>query len=93
MRPKAELKLRKLQHTHGLLMYPSMYDGVQMFKELNDEPANLHDAYDSDEHERKIENVRDELLPDNCTGQEFADRVNTLIRDDCYVPKRALALP
>eukprot|EP00965_Chrysotila_dentata_P144008 4756741-Pleurochrysis_carterae.AAC.1 len=29
MRPKAGLKLRKLQHTHGLLMYPSMYDGVQ----------------------------------------------------------------
>eukprot|EP00965_Chrysotila_dentata_P170084 5613807-Pleurochrysis_carterae.AAC.1 len=53
----------------------------QMFKELKDELANLHDAYDSDEHERKIENTRDELLPDNCTGQEFADKVNTLIRD------------
>eukprot|EP00965_Chrysotila_dentata_P128000 4232540-Pleurochrysis_carterae.AAC.1 len=25
--------------------------------------------------------MRDELLPDNCTGQEFADKVNTLIRD------------
>eukprot|EP00965_Chrysotila_dentata_P026449 875870-Pleurochrysis_carterae.AAC.1 len=34
MRPTASLKLRKLQHTHALLMYPSMYDGVQMFKEL-----------------------------------------------------------
>eukprot|EP00965_Chrysotila_dentata_P075688 2500259-Pleurochrysis_carterae.AAC.1 len=58
MRPKAGLKLRKLrklQHTHGLFMYPSMYDGVQMFKELRDELANLHDAYDSDEHERQIE--------------------------------------
>eukprot|EP00965_Chrysotila_dentata_P149657 4941847-Pleurochrysis_carterae.AAC.1 len=52
-----------------------------MFKELKDELANLHDAYDSDEHERKIENMRDELLPDNCTEQEFADKVNTLIRD------------
>eukprot|EP00965_Chrysotila_dentata_P160957 5314640-Pleurochrysis_carterae.AAC.1 len=29
MRPKAGLKLRELQHTHGLLMYPSMYDGVE----------------------------------------------------------------
>eukprot|EP00965_Chrysotila_dentata_P082685 2728248-Pleurochrysis_carterae.AAC.1 len=29
MRPKAGLKLRNLQHTYGLLMYPSMYDGVQ----------------------------------------------------------------
>eukprot|EP00965_Chrysotila_dentata_P051357 1703178-Pleurochrysis_carterae.AAC.2 len=53
MRPKAGLKLRKLQDTHGLLMYPSLYNGVQMFKELKDELANLHDAYDSDEHERK----------------------------------------
>eukprot|EP00965_Chrysotila_dentata_P041813 1387052-Pleurochrysis_carterae.AAC.1 len=25
--------------------------------------------------------MRDELLPDNCTGHEFADKVNTLIRD------------
>eukprot|EP00965_Chrysotila_dentata_P034147 1136577-Pleurochrysis_carterae.AAC.1 len=59
MRPKAGLKLRKLQHTLGLLIYPSMYDGVQAFKELKDELANLRDAYDSDEHERKIELVRD----------------------------------
>eukprot|EP00965_Chrysotila_dentata_P165312 5458804-Pleurochrysis_carterae.AAC.1 len=29
MRPKAGLKLKKQQDTHGLLMYPSMYDGVQ----------------------------------------------------------------
>eukprot|EP00965_Chrysotila_dentata_P036930 1228739-Pleurochrysis_carterae.AAC.1 len=25
--------------------------------------------------------MRDELLPDNCSGQDFADKVNTLIRD------------
>eukprot|EP00965_Chrysotila_dentata_P135633 4484203-Pleurochrysis_carterae.AAC.1 len=25
--------------------------------------------------------MRDEILPDNCTGQDFADMVNTLIRD------------
>eukprot|EP00965_Chrysotila_dentata_P076180 2516445-Pleurochrysis_carterae.AAC.1 len=29
MRPKAGLKLLKLQATHALLLYPSMYDGVQ----------------------------------------------------------------
>eukprot|EP00965_Chrysotila_dentata_P120877 3997719-Pleurochrysis_carterae.AAC.1 len=53
-----------------------------MFKELKDELANLHDAYDLDEHERKIEDMRDDLLPDNyCTGQEFADKVNNLISD------------
>eukprot|EP00965_Chrysotila_dentata_P032147 1072320-Pleurochrysis_carterae.AAC.1 len=34
LRPKAGLKLKKLQDTHGLLMHPSMYDGMQMFKEL-----------------------------------------------------------
>eukprot|EP00965_Chrysotila_dentata_P120700 3991756-Pleurochrysis_carterae.AAC.2 len=62
-------------------MYPSMYDGVQMFKEHKDELLNLHDAYDSDEHERKIELMRDETLSDNCSGQEFADKVNVLIRD------------
>eukprot|EP00965_Chrysotila_dentata_P175346 5787984-Pleurochrysis_carterae.AAC.1 len=29
MRPKAELKLRKLHATHALPLHPSMYDGVQ----------------------------------------------------------------
>eukprot|EP00965_Chrysotila_dentata_P247301 6207668-Pleurochrysis_carterae.AAC.1 len=53
MRPKAGLKLRKLQATHALPLFPSMYGGVQMFKELKDELANLHDAYDADEHEKK----------------------------------------
>eukprot|EP00965_Chrysotila_dentata_P047883 1588359-Pleurochrysis_carterae.AAC.1 len=81
MRPKAGVKLRKLQGMHDLTMYPSMYDGVQMLKELKDELLNLHDAYGSDEHERKIELMRDETLPDNCPGQEFADKVNVLIRD------------
>eukprot|EP00965_Chrysotila_dentata_P143798 4751343-Pleurochrysis_carterae.AAC.1 len=52
-----------------------------MFKELKYELANLHDAYDADKHEREIERMRDEILPDNCTGQDFADKVNTLIRD------------
>eukprot|EP00965_Chrysotila_dentata_P114459 3783124-Pleurochrysis_carterae.AAC.1 len=62
-------------------MYPSMYDGVQMFKKLKHELSNLHDAYDADEHEREIERIRDDLLPDNCTAQDIADKVNTLIRD------------
>eukprot|EP00965_Chrysotila_dentata_P117140 3871165-Pleurochrysis_carterae.AAC.1 len=48
MRPKAGLKLKKLQDMHALLMYPSLYDGVQMFKELKHELANLHDAYVAD---------------------------------------------
>eukprot|EP00965_Chrysotila_dentata_P091846 3032209-Pleurochrysis_carterae.AAC.1 len=82
MRPKASLKLRKLQHTHAVLMYPSMYDGLQMFKELKHELSNLHHAYDADEHKREIERMCDGLLPDNCTGQDFADtEVNARIRD------------
>eukprot|EP00965_Chrysotila_dentata_P200906 6180251-Pleurochrysis_carterae.AAC.1 len=62
-------------------MYPSMCDGVQMFKELKGELANLHDADDADEHEREIERMRDELLLDNCSGQDFVDKVNVLILD------------
>eukprot|EP00965_Chrysotila_dentata_P163808 5407840-Pleurochrysis_carterae.AAC.2 len=58
-----------------------MYDGVQMYKELKDKLNNLYDAHDADEHERVIECMRDELLPDNCSGQDFVDKVNTLIRD------------
>eukprot|EP00965_Chrysotila_dentata_P143759 4749872-Pleurochrysis_carterae.AAC.2 len=81
MRPRAGLKLRNYKITHALPLYPSMYDGVQMYKELKDKLNNLHVAHDADEHERAIERMRDELLPDNCLGQDFADKVNTLIRD------------
>eukprot|EP00965_Chrysotila_dentata_P149709 4943522-Pleurochrysis_carterae.AAC.1 len=52
-----------------------------MFKELKDELANLHDAYDADEHKKEIERMRDEIPLDNYTGQEFADKINVLIRD------------
>eukprot|EP00965_Chrysotila_dentata_P094022 3107516-Pleurochrysis_carterae.AAC.1 len=83
MRPKAGWKLQKLQAvTHALPLCPSMYDGKPMLKKVKDELANLHDAYDANEHENEIEHMRndDELL-DNCTGQELADKVNLLIRD------------
>eukprot|EP00965_Chrysotila_dentata_P261444 6214258-Pleurochrysis_carterae.AAC.2 len=52
VRPRAGLKLRKLQDTHAKPLYPSMYDGMQMYKELKDELSSLHDAHDADEHER-----------------------------------------
>eukprot|EP00965_Chrysotila_dentata_P171674 5665708-Pleurochrysis_carterae.AAC.1 len=82
MQPKAGLKVQKLQQ---LTLYrctnPSIYDGVQIFKELKDELANLHVANDADEHEKEIERMRDDPLLDNCTRQEFADKVNVLIRD------------
>eukprot|EP00965_Chrysotila_dentata_P183236 6050908-Pleurochrysis_carterae.AAC.1 len=81
MRPRAGLKLRKLQATHAPPLYPSMYDGVQVFKELKNELANLPDLYDADEHEKEIERRREETLLDNCSGQEFADKINVLIRD------------
>eukprot|EP00965_Chrysotila_dentata_P146274 4830509-Pleurochrysis_carterae.AAC.1 len=58
-----------------------MYDGMQMYRELKDELNNIHDAHDADEHERAIERMRDVPLLDNCSGQDFADKVNTLIRD------------
>eukprot|EP00965_Chrysotila_dentata_P039495 1313100-Pleurochrysis_carterae.AAC.1 len=58
-----------------------MYDGVQMYKELKDELSNFHDAHDAEENERAIERMRGELLPDNCSGQDFADKVDVLIRD------------
>eukprot|EP00965_Chrysotila_dentata_P017889 594853-Pleurochrysis_carterae.AAC.2 len=82
MRPKAGLRLRKVRNTHAFTMHPSMFDFVQMFKELNDELANLHDADDAEKRERKIELImRDELSPDHDSGQVFADKVieNALI--------------
>eukprot|EP00965_Chrysotila_dentata_P052741 1749726-Pleurochrysis_carterae.AAC.1 len=75
MPPRAGLKLRRLQDTHAHLpLYPSMYDGVQMYTELKDMLLNIHDAHDADEHERAVEHMRDEVLPDNCSGQDFADK-------------------
>eukprot|EP00965_Chrysotila_dentata_P031501 1050465-Pleurochrysis_carterae.AAC.2 len=78
---KAGLQLRKLQDFHAPLMYPSMYDGLQMFTKLKPRACKAA-RRGADKQEREIERMRDALLSYNCcTGQDFAEKVSTLIRD------------
>eukprot|EP00965_Chrysotila_dentata_P231189 6198212-Pleurochrysis_carterae.AAC.2 len=60
MRPRARLRLQNLQDTHALPLYPSMENGVQIFKAVKDKLANLHNTHDAEKHKRKIERDRRE---------------------------------
>eukprot|EP00965_Chrysotila_dentata_P081005 2673402-Pleurochrysis_carterae.AAC.1 len=61
--------------------YAHHYDGVAMYKRLKSELASATDAHDAEMHERAVENMRDDVLPDNSSGQDFADKIQKLLRD------------
>eukprot|EP00965_Chrysotila_dentata_P261154 6214156-Pleurochrysis_carterae.AAC.1 len=82
MRSRAGLRLRKLRSSFAVAAYPGTYDGVKMVSSLQTELDTVIDTDDSDKHEEIIEQMRDNHLADNCSGQEFADKVNSLIRED-----------
>eukprot|EP00965_Chrysotila_dentata_P104980 3467296-Pleurochrysis_carterae.AAC.1 len=89
---KAGLRLKRLQDKHGVPNHPGTFDGVAMFQELRSELLTILDVDDSDFQEMQIDQMRDTQLVDNCTGQEFTDKVNALKRDhNSYVETSRLA--
>eukprot|EP00965_Chrysotila_dentata_P127349 4211525-Pleurochrysis_carterae.AAC.1 len=87
MRAKAGLRLRKLQLACGVTGHAGHYDGVAMFNTLKAELASGTDAYDAEMHEKAVEQLRDNPLHDNCSGQDFADKIQQLLRDhNPYLP-------
>eukprot|EP00965_Chrysotila_dentata_P026813 889895-Pleurochrysis_carterae.AAC.1 len=87
MRAKAGLRLRKLQNGCGVPGHADHYNGVAMYEKLKGELASSTDAYDAEMHERAVEQMRDDTLHDNCSGQDYADKVQRLLRDhNPYLP-------
>ena len=80
MRPTASLRLEALLNKHAVDGADDCHNGGAMWRDLyalRDDPGRLEDVRD---HDREVESMRDNKLPDGCSAQMFADKVNKLIR-------------
>ena len=67
--------------THAVASEPGTYDGMAMWQELRaltSEPSSIAERR---EHDRIMEAARDNMLPDGCSAQDYADKVKTIVRD------------
>ena len=89
LRPNTELLLLELQSKCVLVGITGQHDGYKMLKAMRLKaalPSAIHDI-SSLFHEKAWEAMRDEALPNGCSSQQFADKVNTLLKD--HVPHLA----
>ena len=83
MRPKAGLRLSRLQaaHVKEYATPAEWHDGVAMWAEI---VKLLDEAVPYDEvkiHENKVKAIVADRLSDGCHPQDYTDKVNTIIRD------------
>ena len=96
MRERASLRLAELEKKHpekddaGTVIDDS-YNGVDMLTELCSLTGSVGLLDDPRDHDREVEKMRDNVLPDGCMAQEYADRVNTLVKDHLDHLERPLA--
>ena len=81
MRMNAPLRLSRLQSKHKIAGKDDTYNGVEMWKDLAKmrTTAGLHEEYV--DHDREVERLRDEPLPDGCAIADFTHKVNLLARE------------
>ena len=80
LRPRAELKLNKLLEDHKIPGHDAV-DGGGMFQALLAERGTTGLQEETDDHERRVAEMRDNHLPDGCPIKDFTDKVNELKRD------------
>ena len=96
MRERASLRLAELEAKHpekddaGTVIDDS-YNGVDMLTELCSLAGSVGLLDDPRDHDREVEKMRDNVLPDGCMAQEYADRVNILVKDHLDHLERPLA--
>ena len=78
LRPFAALRLKAMLVTHAVAGAPGCYAGGAMWRELLDLRNGVCVLDDTRDHDRAIEHLRDNALPDGCSVKEFADRINEL---------------
>ena len=84
MLPRAKLRLTALQaacpekDADGNKIN-DLYNGVQMLDKISALHGDVGLLDDPRDHDRAVEAMRDTTLPDGCSAEDFADKVNTLI--------------
>ena len=78
--PNAPVRLEALLKKHEVTGHANTYNGTAMWKELL--TLKTADSLTSEriDHDRVLENMRDNVLADGCSAQEYSHRVKTLQR-------------
>ena len=81
LRVTAPLKLKQLLADHKISTDKEIYNGIGMWKAIMAyrTTAGLHEEYV--DHDREVERMRDDFLPDGCSVVDFAQKVNELVRE------------
>ena len=78
MRRHASLRLQRLKAAHADGQY---HDGAAMMLELIALRGTTGVLEETRDHDREVERMRDEFLPDGCATREFTDKIERLVRD------------
>ena len=91
MQKTAPLRLARLQDAHRITGHVDAYDGIEMWKDIAKlaTSVGLHDELV--DHDRVVERMRDEPLPDGCCVDDFTDKVNDLVRNHAPFMERPFA--
>ena len=90
LRHSAGLRLKSLLKKHAVADRKDVYHGGRMWRDL---VSLMGDACRLDEarvHDRAFEEARDNYLPDGCSAQAYADKVNVLMREHLRWMERPL---
>ena len=93
LRPNAPLRLEALLTKHAIPSHAEAYDGPGMWKDLEALRGSTGLLDETRDHDREVERMRDEYLPDGCAVQDYSDKVNRLIKDHVPHLERPLAGP
>ena len=83
LRPNAELLLKELEAASPLTRVVGSHDGYEMLKQLRAKKAvpSAIEKISNRFHEKQWETMRDEQLPNGCSSQQYAQKVNKLMKD------------
>ena len=91
MQNTAPLRLLRLQRDHAVAGMDNTYDGIAMWKALLvlSKSTGLHE--ERVDHDRAVEALRDDTLPDGCCVDEFTEKVNDIVRNHAPYLERPFA--
>ena len=81
MREFAPLRLKRLLADHQVPGVANTYDGIEMWKAIMALRGKVGLTEEYIDHDREVEKMRDERLPDGCSVTDFTDLVTRLVRD------------
>ena len=83
LRPNVELLLKEMEAASPLTRVVGSHDGYEMLKQLRAKKAvpSAIEKFSNRFHEKQWETMRDEQLPNGCSSQQYAQKVNKLMND------------